>query len=156
MWPRRRWLMVVVACACAATACEGTAGNVDTVDGQVATTPSPGGPSDLPTNPLAVGPDVPMNAALLIGRLRGDAEQRCVWVEPIGEWASLGERVAVVWPKGFSVRFSPLELLDEDGRRVAVEGDVLELGGGDTNTISRCRVSDTIFSAGEVVPSDEP
>ena len=48
-----------------------------------------------------------------------------VWVED-----SRRREYALVWPPGFSAQFSPLlQVLDADGAVVAVEGDVLELGG---------------------------
>ena len=70
------------------------------------------------------------NALLASVRLEGDPAQRpAVWV--VGQD---GRRLSILWRHGFSARFTPrLELLDEDGKVVAREGDVLNLGGGDTS-----------------------
>lgn len=62
------------------------------------------------------------------------------------------QRVAVVWPSGFTVTFSPrLAMLDPDGRVVAREGDRLSLGGGfgstqaDGQTFFACQIDGTTY-----------
>jgi hypothetical protein len=90
-------------------------------------------PSGSAVVQLPTWPEKPVSglcpAALLGGvTLRGDPtnQSRPVWVESRG-----GGRLTVVWPYGFSARFSPgLELLDSEGEVVAREGDLLDLGGG--------------------------
>jgi hypothetical protein len=41
-----------------------------------------------------------------------------------------GHLVLLMWPDGYSARFSPLEVLDEEGQVVAKGGEFLTLGGG--------------------------
>lgn len=47
-----------------------------------------------------------------------------------------------MWPKGFTVRFSPAELIDPSGQVVAREGDEINAGGAEmdpsTSTPWRC------------------
>lgn len=60
------------------------------------------------------------------GYLRGDPADTAwpVWLE-----AADGHRLYVLWPPGFSVRFTPEpELLDEHGTVVLADGAALELG----------------------------
>jgi hypothetical protein len=108
--------------------------------------------ASIPTQEAAVGDDRPGNAALLVGELRGNAEQGCLWLEPTGEYAAIGERVSVVWPHGYAARFVPgPQLLDEEGRVVAEEGDVVEATGGDTDSVESCEVSTEMWSTHSVV-----
>lgn len=60
--------------------------------------------------------------------LRSDrtSSTAAIYVESFG-----GERRSILWPYGFSARFTPdLELLNERGEVVAREGDLMDLGGG--------------------------
>jgi len=90
-------------------------------------------PSAAPVVQLPTWSEAPASGACpaaLMGRvtLRGDrrSQSRPVWVE---SWD--GEQRDIVWPYGFSARFTPaLELLNARGEVVAREGDVLDLGGG--------------------------
>jgi hypothetical protein len=107
--------------------------------------------ASIPTQPFPVGEDRPGRDALLVGTLRGDANQGCLWLEPAGVSEGLAERVSVVWPHGYAARFDPVpQLLDEEGRVVAEEGDVLEAGGGTTDSIDSCEVSTELWSINSV------
>jgi hypothetical protein len=41
-----------------------------------------------------------------------------------------GQRLPVIWPKGFHATFDPVRIYDRSGRIVAREGDTIEAGGG--------------------------
>lgn len=56
--------------------------------------------------------------------VRFDAEQRCVYGE------AGAERIGLIWPFGYYATSDPLRVLDNDGRLVAREGDLIESGGG--------------------------
>jgi hypothetical protein len=112
--------------------CGGTAHKLEVGITIVVAGPDPS--SAAPVVQLATWPEPPpasglCPAALMGGvTLRGDpaSQSRPVWVESRG-----GLQRLVVWPYGFSARFSPdLELLNAQGDVVAREGDVLDLGGG--------------------------
>jgi len=80
---------------------------------------------DLPTSGWR--PGMPGLLARMVGVLRGgpDAEGIYrVWAE------SGGTRAHLVWPSGFVAWLDPLEVVDRDGRVVAREGDVIQVGGG--------------------------
>jgi hypothetical protein len=73
----------------------------------------------LPSNPEWRG-----GCSIGVGRdatLRGSAsDDRVTWAVDNG----MGVRVELLWPVGYTARFSPqLEVLDEEGRVVAHEGD---------------------------------
>ena len=62
-------------------------------------------------------------------------------LEPGGACAWLGSGdTAFTWPAGYRVRFHPTVLLDTRGRVVAKEGDVVQVGGGGTQSpeATRC------------------
>lgn len=70
-------------------------------------------------------------------RLHGDENaEEIVWLEG----ATSGRRYTVTWPSGYSARFTPtLELLDDLGRPIAREGDVLEIEGpADLDRVGVC------------------
>jgi len=48
----------------------------------------------------------------------------CVWL------TDRGRPEAVLWPPGYRARLDPLEILDQTGRVVAREGEMLAVGGG--------------------------
>jgi hypothetical protein len=80
---------------------------------------------DLPTSNWRSGK--PGLLARLTGVLKGAADSSgkyYVWVE------SAGIKTHVVWPAGFTALLDPLEIVDADGKVVAREGDVIEVGGG--------------------------
>ena len=52
--------------------------------------------------------------------VRFDAEQRCVYGE------AGAERIGLIWPFGYYATSDPLRVLDNDGRLVAREGDLIE------------------------------
>lgn len=114
----------------------------------------PGGRVAIPTQMFPVGEDHPGMAALLVGRLRGDADMGCLWIEPGEEYAGLGNRVSVEWPYGYTAAFDPIRLYDADGHVVAREGDLLELGGGDTDSIDFCQITDNAWSINNVEVRD--
>jgi hypothetical protein len=87
-----------------------------------ATAPAPGVAYQLPNNGWR--PGQPAFAALSTGRFHA-------WWTPAGACAGLGKAaVTMLWPEQYAVRFSPTRLVDADGRVVAREGDVIDVGGG--------------------------
>ena len=82
----------------------------------------------LPTvGPPPAGAAEACPAALLAGaRLHGDQSQ----TPPVWVVTPDGKPVSVVWHRRFSARFAPQVELLEEGRVVAREGDLLDLGGG--------------------------
>lgn len=88
-------------------------------------TPSPAATRLQPASTLptaAVGGCV---GVALTAVLRGDAaDPNLAWIEQFPEG---GDRQDVVWPEGFSARFTPtLEILDSTGHVVLRDGDFIE------------------------------
>lgn len=82
----------------------------------------------LPTWPRPIEDNACPAALLRRVTLRGDPGNaaRPVYVESLD-----GTTKIIIWPHGFSARFSPdLELVNDHGEVVAREGDTLDLGGG--------------------------
>jgi hypothetical protein len=79
------------------------------------------GTASLHTDPTRLG-----GCSLGVGR---DATVHGSAADPRLAWAietASGKRVELVWPKGYTARFSPeLEVLDRDGQVVAHEGDLI-------------------------------
>lgn len=108
---------------------------------------SPQGAVAIPTAAHPLDEDHPGAAALLVGELRGDADHGCLWLEPTSVSEGTSDRVSVIWPHGYTATFQPVpQLLDEEGNVVAREGDVVEAGGGTTDSIGSCKVSEDIWS----------
>lgn len=88
--------------------------------------PETGGAHAAPE--ASVGPlvDIPTNVkggirqAYGSGRLLGDASFGCLWLK-----SDMGI-LYVIWPKGYTARLQPVELISDDGEVVAREGDFLE------------------------------
>ena len=83
--------------------------------------------------------------ALLEGILHGDhADPHVTWLI-----APTGVRRELLWPWGFTARFTPrLEVVAQDGAVVAREGDDLDLGGGfttETEEFAICEVNGTLY-----------
>jgi hypothetical protein len=60
-------------------------------------------------------------------------------------WLGSAQPRAVLWPKGYRVRFSPTVLIDAQGRVAAREGQQVEAGGGQVSTApepNACSTSD--------------
>ena len=93
-------------------------------------------------------------AASLEGTLEGDAATGCVWVESDSPQE---QRVAVRWPQGYSVDFSPLRLYDGAAQEVAREGQHIQVAGGftDEGDLSACPTTRGVFfgSRPTVVPT---
>jgi hypothetical protein len=100
---------------------------------------------DLPTSDAREG--VGMEAQL-IGTLEGDADSGCVWITPSEPMAE-GDRIPVVWPRGFTAAWDPLRIYRDGGELVAEESDSIVTGGGFTAT-ERERVPEECRSGGEV------
>jgi hypothetical protein len=68
-------------------------------------------------------------AALMAGVL--EVRSGCIFV------AADGDRWLLLWPDGYTAQLvdGGLEILDEDGRVVATEGERLRVGGGETNPV---------------------
>lgn len=61
----------------------------------------------------------------VVGTLEGDPEES---TDPVWLAGPSGQRLSIVWPEGFTARFTPsVELLDERGTLVASAGDVVIL-----------------------------
>lgn len=153
--PIHHWLVFVVV-ALVACACGG--------EGQ-ATPPSPDPTPPPPTVAASeittVGADSrpvpvidvphPGHEAGLVGVLRGDPELDggCLWIANLRTGMLYGIR----WPEGFAAQFHPVGLLDEEGRLVAGEGEVLHLAGSEVmgQGLDRCRVSEEVFGTWDVV-----
>ena len=124
---------LVLVLAFAAASMGGGADPTETMPPTTTNPASPAQPSASRVVQLPTWSEAPASGACpeaLLGgvTLRGDprSQSRPVWVESRG-----GGQLTVVWPYGFSSRFSPgLELLDSDGEVVAREGDLLDLTGG--------------------------
>jgi hypothetical protein len=101
-------------------------------------------------------------AGLVLGprgsQLAGDPSTGCVWFQGVGNEA----RVAVVWPKGFTVSFSPLRVYGFDGSLLAEEGvTYTSLGGNEeANPPAECHQDEivlvTTWRIGEVNERREP
>src|SRR5215213_5309737 len=77
--------------------------------------------ASLPTHPTRLG-----SCSVGVGRdatIHGSAaDPRLAWAIDNGS----GERVELVWPWGYTARFSPdLAILDRDGQAAAHEGDLI-------------------------------
>jgi hypothetical protein len=106
---------------------------------------------ELPTSRIAEG--IGMDA-LHEARFAGDEESGCVWL------ADPYERLTVIWPQGFSLRWHPLRVYRPGGELFAHEGDLLQMGGGRVGTgawkrwasesLQHCRVSDDVWLAAGV------
>jgi hypothetical protein len=78
-------------------------------------------PASLHTNPARLG-----SCSVGVGRdatIHGSAaDPRLAWAIDNGS----GKRVELVWPSGYTARFSPdLAILDRDGQVVARDGDLI-------------------------------
>lgn len=82
------------------------------------------------------------------GRLGSDAiEGGCTYLE-----ADDGRRYEVIYPAGWQVRRSPLELVGPDGRVVAGAGDEVTIRGSEADMVSVCQIG-PIIQATEVLPN---
>lgn len=81
---------------------------------------------DLPTSGSRYG-EAPSRLAHIEGTLASSWQEGdgCVWLGT-GE----DEQEPLVWPRGFKARFRPLEILDDKGKVVAHEGDLISAAGG--------------------------
>jgi hypothetical protein len=107
-----------------------------------------GSATEPPALPTSDSPEGVGMEATLTGRLEGDATTGCVWIvppEPMPE----GERIAVVWPRGFSAEWEPLRIYREGGELAAEEGDSIVTAGGFTTT-SRDRLPEECRPEGEI------
>ena len=62
--------------------------------------------------------------------VRFDPDLNCVYFPGDGDVAPEGSRTAPIWPFGYTAAANPLRIFDHDGRLVAREGDVIQVGGG--------------------------
>ncbi len=100
---------------------------IEMLDGDLSAMPAPvpvvEGDVDILTNNTRNAGGM---AALGHFTLSYDPDLNCVY---FGE-ANSTERIVPVWPFGYSATSEPLTIHDFDGAPIAVEGDQLELGGG--------------------------
>ena len=110
--------------------------------------PSPIGPVPSETSGPPKDPDGAGGATVLIGTFGGDGqlEGGCAWLD------AEGKRYELQLPEGYTVTFSPLEMIGREGEVVATEGDRLHLLGRKVEGIATiCQVG-PVFKVGEVHP----
>ncbi len=69
-------------------------------------------------------------AALGTFEVAYDPDLNCVYFPGDGDITPDEGRTAPIWPFGYTAESSPLRIFDQDGRLVAREGDVIQVGGG--------------------------
>lgn len=74
------------------------------------------------------GPVLAAETAGLLSAQTNDDKTACTWI------GGGSNRTALIWPPGYSGAGSPLEIVDQNGRIVAVEGKVVVVGGGQLST----------------------
>lgn len=83
-----------------------------------------------------------------VGRLGSDSiEGGCTYLQTAD-----GRKLEVIYPDGWQVRRSPLELVAPDGRVVAGAGDEVTIRGSEADMVSICQIG-PIISAVEVLPT---
>jgi hypothetical protein len=107
-----------------------------------------GSATERPPLPTSDAPEGVGMEAQLKGTLEGDADSGCVWITPSEPMAE-GERIPVVWPRGFTAEWEPLRIYRDGGELVAEESDSIVTGGGFTAT-ERERVPEQCRPDGEV------
>jgi hypothetical protein len=114
---------------------------------EFASTPLPANGVAVRTNAAVVPVELcPASAAVdpLVGVLEGDPTDS---VSPVWLRGTNGERLEVVWPAGFWVRFDPAaQLVDERGQVVKRAGDFLRLT--QVNTFEHRGTTDDPYTAG--------
>ena len=111
---------------------------------------SPGSPGSVPPSLELASPKVSGSSRIetYTGRLGSDAiEGGCTYLE-----AEDGSRYEVIYPDGWQLRRSPLELVGPDGRVVAGAGDEVTIRGSEADMVSVCQIG-PIIQATEVLPS---
>ncbi len=99
-------------------------GTIADLPDQVAARP---GDVELLTNSTRAGGGMD---ALGTFEVRFDAERRCVYFVDGGDDTGGDGRTVPIWPFGYTATAVPLQIFDQDGRLVAREGDVIQMGGG--------------------------
>lgn len=94
----------------------------------VVTCGQPGGTTNdgnltLATHPATAGRMLALSGGILSGQVNSD-RSACLW---IGEEP---QRVALIWPAGFTARGTPITVYDENDKIVATVGQKVVLGGG--------------------------
>ena len=143
-------LAIILAAVLALTACAG-AGTTSS-PGASSMDPSPSSSSPSPTSSMQPSSVQPTRAPggvgeELVGTLGADAvEGGCGYLQ-----AADGTRYEVVYPSGWELQLSPLQLTSPDGDVVARGGDeVTVVGAGANDMASICQIG-PIFRATEVI-----
>jgi hypothetical protein len=122
----------------ASAGCGGGAG----VAGSAGASPGAASPSEQVASPLTPEDG---SADTYTGRLGLDAiEGGCAYLE-----TSDGQRYEVIYPDGWTLQKSPLQLIAPDGSVVAEDGDELTVRGSEADMVSICQIG-PIIQATEV------
>ena len=84
---------------------------------------------------------------VLAGQSNADGTA-CFWLPEAG-----GERMALIWPHGYSARGNPLSVVDDNGHNLATVGRMVALGGNKDLAPQRvigCSASQTVWYVGAV------
>lgn len=95
---------------------------------------------------------------LIVGHLVGNPDTGCVGVT-VEPHTAYPQDAGVHWPEGIQPRVDPVRLMDQQGKVIAREGDLLHLGGHVTEHLSpqppcRNRPSFVVKEIMQVVPAD--
>lgn len=108
--------------------------------------PSPAGPASPSLELASQQPRKGGAATTYTGVLAADAiEGGCVYLQ-----APDGRKLEVIYPDGWELRKSPVELVSPDGRVVARAGDEVTVRGAEADMASICQIG-PIIQATEVV-----
>lgn len=144
-------LAISLAAVLALTACASVGTSISPTSSPEASSMDPSPSSSAPSpslQPASVQPTrEPSGGDELVGTLGADSiEGGCGYLE-----AADGTRYEVIYPDGWELRLSPLQLTSPDGEVVARGGDeVTVLGTEATDMASICQIG-PIFRANEVV-----
>lgn len=143
-------LAIILAAALALTACASVGTSVSPTSSPEASSMDPSPPASSPSpslQPASVQPTREPSGGELVGTLGADAvEGGCGYIE-----AADGTRYEVIYPDGWELQLSPLQLISPEGEIVARGGDeVAVLGAEATDMASICQIG-PIFRANEVV-----
>jgi hypothetical protein len=139
---------VLAACASPGSGPTDTAGPTDSATPEA--TPSMDPISRESLVPRSSTPKPAGGGVELVGTLGADSiEGGCGYLE-----AADGTRYQVIYPDGWQLELSPLQLVSPDGEVVARSGDVITVRGSEaSDMVSICQIG-PMFNASEVVSVD--
>jgi hypothetical protein len=138
-------LLVLLLAACAAPSGGSPSGDAPTDSPRPDPTPTPSlKPASVQPSPEPASP--PAGGTELVGTLGSDAvEGGCAYLE-----ASDGTRYEVIYPDGWTLQKSPLQLRAPDGTVVARAGDEVTVRGSETTDMASICMIGPIFRATSV------